>query len=245
MANKRIHLLDELRGFCVLLMVVYHAFYTLGYMIGWTVCRDLFWFFMPVEPIFAGVFIALCGYSCHLSHSNLRRGLLLAAVAVGMSAVLYVTMPDSMIWFGVLHLLAVCILLFTATRSAIERIPMPVGVLVCIALFLLTHQLPLADGAGYFGYRGWFMLPTPDLGAWAYPIGMGYADGMDYFPLLPWMFVFFGGAFLGKRTDRLPAFCYRRHVRPLAFLGRHALIVYLVHQPVIYGLAWLFNLVSA
>ena len=245
MPSKRIHLLDELRGLCVLLMVFFHGFYTLGYMIGWDVFADLFWFFEPVEPIFAGVFIALCGFSCHLSHSNLRRGLLLVAVAVGMSAVLYDVMPDSMIWFGVLHLQSVCILLFAAIRRLLGRVPMFIGIPVCIALFLLTVHLPLADGAGYFGWRGWFTVPTPDLGPWAYPIGMGYAFGMDYFPLLPWMFVFFGGAFLGHSADRLPAFCYRRHARPLAFLGRHALIIYLAHQPIIYGAAWLLSLVIA
>ena len=88
--KPRIALLDELRGLCVLLMVVYHGLYTLGYYLDIAACRRLFHFFTPVEPLFAGIFIFLCGLCCPLSHSNLKRGALLAVVAAGVSLVMAV-----------------------------------------------------------------------------------------------------------------------------------------------------------
>lgn len=84
----RIHFIDEVRGIDIVLMVAFHAFYTIGwlYQVEWG--RTLFRFFDPVAPFFAGLFIFICGISCHLSHSNLRRGLLLAGVSIVISAFL-------------------------------------------------------------------------------------------------------------------------------------------------------------
>ena len=242
MAGKRIRLLDELRGLCVLLMIFFHAFYTLGYMMGWDFFRDLFWFFMPAEPVFAGIFIALCGYSCHLSHNNWKRGALLLLVAITMSAFLWFFMRGNMIWFGILHCLAICILLFALAERPLSKIPIWLGLPLCMLLFALTYHLPIVGSGGYIGIRGLFTVATPNLGAAGYPIGMGIVAAEDYFPLLPWAFLFLAGSFLGRwGSHGLPAFFYKDHIRPLSFLGRHALIIYIAHQPVIYGLAWLIR----
>ena len=62
----------------------------------------------------------------------------------------------------------------------------------------------------------------------------------DYFPLLPWFFLFCAGYFLWgllsqseRAKERLAS-----GVRPLSFLGRHSLIIYLAHQPVLMGSFW-------
>lgn len=240
--SKRIRVLDELRGLCVLLMVIFHGFYTLGYVIGWDVGRQLFAFFLPAEPVFAGIFIAICGFCCYLSHNNWKRGTILLFVSIAMSAVLWYVMPANMIWFGILQCLACCILLFAAGERPLSKLPAWLGVLVCVVLFAVTYHLPLTDG-GYIGIAGVFTVDTPNLGVFGYPIGMGFVASEDYFPLFPWLFLFLAGTFLGRwsRGVKLPAFCYRDHIRPLSFMGRHSLIIYLVHQPVIYALAWAVN----
>lgn len=235
--KQRIHILDELRGFCVVLMVVYHALYTLAAMFAMPWALTLFKACYPLEPIFAGVFIALCGFSCRLSKNNWKRGLLLAAVALGMSLVLMFFSP---IWFGVLHCLAVCILLFAATRPLLDRVPTLVGVVVCALLFGLTFTMPTVFGGTFLGKA----LPEALLECkWLFPFGFGRIYSADYFPLIPWVFCFLGGTFIGKKRDLLPAWCQKPHVKPLAFLGRHSLWVYLVHQPIIIGVTMLIRFV--
>lgn len=246
--KPRIALLDEVRGLCVVLMVVYHGFYTFGYYLESDkhetlvqACRFFFDYFMPVEPLFAGIFIFLCGLCCTLSHSNLKRGALLALVAVGVSVVMAVGFPEDPIWFGVLHMLAVCILLYALTHRLIARIPGWVGALVCAVLLFLCWNLPVQYADGFFGIRDVWEVAVPRHVTeitWLYPLGLGRINGVqgDYFPLLPWIFCFFGGSFLGRYVHRLPHALKRSHLPPLAFIGRHALVIYVVHQPIIFGI---------
>ena len=133
--GARIHFLDEVRGFDLILMVFFHAFYVIGYLFKYSWGAWLFQFFNPAEPFFAGLFIFICGISCRLSHSNWKRGGLLALVAVGMSLFLYLFMREEMIWFGVLHFLAVSILLFALLRPLLDRIPPAFGAGVGLFLF--------------------------------------------------------------------------------------------------------------
>ena len=58
----------------------------------------------------------------------------------------------------------------------------------------------------------------------------------DYFPLLPWLFLFWAGFFLHHLVGRERMQPLRRSVcPPLGWLGRHSLVLYLLHQPVILG----------
>ena len=241
---RRIHAMDELRGLLLLLMVAHHALYTLGHLldVAWarTVERVVVY---PLQPLGVALFVLLCGISCHLSHNNWKRGGLLLLVAVGMSGVLWLVMPDQMIWFGILHFLAVCILLFALCRPLLCRVPPWVGLLVCAVGLLHTWWLP-PDRGGFFGIPGWYEVALPSsltANAWLLPLGFGGGAGADYVPLLPWIFVFLAGTFVGvwAKQGKLPEWLYKSHARWLAWCGRHTLVVYLAHQPVIYGICWL------
>ena len=76
----RYHGLDEARGFAVLCMVFYHAFYTIGYNFNMPWGIVLFDFFTPAEPFFAMFFIGLSGAMCQFTRSNLKRGIKLALI---------------------------------------------------------------------------------------------------------------------------------------------------------------------
>ena len=251
-SRKRIHALDELRGFCLVLMVAFHAFYLIGYAFDVAFCRTLFDFFLPVQPFFAGIFIFLCGLSCHLSRNNLKRGVLLAGAAALLSAVLWCAVwwrmlsYDSVIWFGILHLLASGILLFCLLERVLKRIPPLVGLLCCAVLFVLCYHLSPEKG-GWFGIRGWFTLYVPTAPTdhpLLYPLGLcPISPNGDYVPLLPWLFGFVGGSFTGVWAARgaLPKGLYRRRFSSLSWLGRHSLLIYLAHQPVLYVLCELIS----
>lgn len=238
---RRIHLLDELRGLDIILMICFHAFYTMGWVLDWEIGRTLFVFFQPVEPFFAGIFVFICGICCWFSHNNWLRGGVLAAIAAGMSLFLYFFMPDRMIWYGVLHLLATCILLFAILRPLLNRIPAWLGLLLSVTLAVLTWNIPYYNGST-FGVEGIWQVAVPQTildNPWLHPLGLGHGGlyGTDYFPLMPWFFVFMAGCFVGvwAKNGKFPQWTYRSRVPFLSAVGRHTLIIYVVHQPIIFG----------
>ncbi|MBQ9963525.1 MAG: DUF1624 domain-containing protein [Clostridia bacterium] len=257
--KRRIRFLDELRGLCVVLMVAYHALFVIGYLFNVSVAHVLFDFFTPVQPFFAGLFVVICGISCHLSHNNLKRGLLLAGFAAVLSAVMWCAVKwgildqYSYIWFGVLHCLAACILLYTVFQPTLRLLPPWLGILINAVLLAFTWHVPY-DNGGFFGIPGLFSLPVPQAPPntpWLYPFGLCPVYGAsDYFPLIPWFFAFLIGTYIGvwARNGKFPKALYKSRVPCLSTVGRHALWVYALHQPIIYliclGISELIALLS-
>lgn len=239
--RPRIHTMDELRGFAVLCMIFYHTFYTMAFLFDIPLGRTLLLFFAPAEPYFAGLFILISGISSQLSHSNLVRGLKLLAVAVVISAATLIFVPEEAIRFGILHLLSVGMILFGLLSPLLSRINVWVGLAFTALLFVCTFYI---DTLG-FGVRGLFSFPAPQP---PFYLQFLYSNSSlsnqlysaDYFPLLPWIFLFLCGTFLGRfaRDGWFPRFLYRSRVPALSWLGKHALVLYIVHQPVIFGLLY-------
>lgn len=241
-----IYLLDELRGLAIILMVIYHSFFTIGYLYNIPLGVKLFAFFEPAEPFFAGLFIFICGISCHLSHNNWKRGGLLLLIALAITAVLWVFLRDEIILFGILHFLAVAILLYAVLSPLFNKIPPLAGLLISVLFFAITWWVPVYQGS-FFGLKGLLEWPVPHswlMNPWLYPLGFSYIDCSDYFPILPWIFCFFAGSFYGVwvKEGKIPSFAYPKHVPALAFCGRHTLWIYIVHQPIIYALCYLISL---
>ena len=151
--------MDEIRGLCVLLMIFYHAFYTMSMLFHWELGTKLLVFFSPAEPFFAGLFILISGISSQLSHSNLIRGLKLLGVSLALTLVTYFIIPSELIVFGILHMLSVCMIVFGLGQKLWDRIPLILGLAVCAVLFLIT--MPVSDG--YLGLPGTL--------AWKIPAG--------------------------------------------------------------------------
>lgn len=245
-ARRRIHLLDEIRGFAILCMVFFHAFYTMADVFGLAIGQVLLGFFTPAVPFFAGGFVLISGISCRLSRSNALRGAKLLGIALVLTAITWALERYADFWgltirFGILHLLAVCMLLYALLKKAADRLPIPAAIPIYAVLFAVTY--PLQEG--YLWLFGWRVaLPAVLTGCpWLFPLGIvapGFTSA-DYYPLLPWVFLFFLGASVGRwfAEGKLPAFFYRKHVPPFAFCGRYTLWIYLAHQPVIYGILWL------
>ena len=230
--GKRIGAMDALRGLAVLLMVVHHFLYDLAAFCGapwWIFSNPVFDF---LHYVFAGLFILLAGVSSNFSRSNAKRGVKALECAAAITVVTAVMrMP---IWFGVLHLLAVCMIFYGLTRPFWERLPawvVPVG---AVALTALTA--PLADG-----------VETAKPYLWVFGWTTAEFSSADYFPLLPWVFVFLFGTWLGRyiKEGRFPGWFYRWGCPPLEAVGRHSLVIYVLHQPVLYGLTmaglWMFG----
>lgn len=217
-------------------MVFYHLFYSMSSIFSISVGTVLINIFSPFQPLVASLFIFISGISSYLSKSNLKRGLKLFFISLVISVVTYLIMPEQVILFGILHLLSVSILLFAALQKFLERIPILCGFITAIILFVFTYGVMY----GFLGVLGIRLIDIPDF---MYNSDMLFALGFasdsffssDYFPILPYIFMFFAGTFIGRivKKEQLPAQFYKKHSNLFSFLGRHTLIIYIVHQPVI------------
>lgn len=246
--QARVAFLDEMRGLCILLMVLYHAVYTTIFLFGWDITlpggtRLLYFLFTsPVillaQPFVAGIFIFISGIACRYSRSNLRRGAIALGLGLVITAFTLRFMPEVAIYFGILHFLGSGMILFALFRRPLDRLPGAVGLLLCLILFALTVGIR----AGYLGIPGLFVLSFPAAWSqvgWMIPIGFAGA-GADHFPLLPWLFLFFAGAYLGiyfVRRD-MPAFFYKGRSPFLGRVGRYTIYIYILHQPVVFGVLY-------
>ena len=237
--RERVWLLDEARGLAILLMVLYHAGYDLVAIFGVNIPFFFSSWMNLLRDFFAGLFVFISGCACRFSHNNLRRGLLCFGLGMAMTVATAVAMPTQLIRFGILHLLGSSMVLFALLRPLLDKIPLRVGLPAGVLLFLLTFQLP-------FGHRlglGPLSLPVPEVfysTRWLFWLGLPRADftSADYFSLIPWLFLFLAGSYAGLplAQHRAPAPFYRLHSRTLSWVGRHTIWVYLLHQPVVYGL---------
>ena len=230
MKKQRIQSIDALRGLAVVLMVAHHFLFDLYAFLG--APRWLFYnpVFNILHYVFAVVFIGLSGVSSRFSRSNIRRGVIVLAIALAMSLVTwFLAMP---IRFGVLHLLGVSMIFYGITHKMWESIPdklMPVLCVLLIILSLLAVNFIRIDSEHLWMF-GWY---TEDF------------YSADYFPILPWLFVFLFGTWVGKhvREGHLPGWFYTFSVPFFPQVGRKALIIYIVHQPILYGITVLIGLI--
>jgi uncharacterized membrane protein len=160
------------------------------------------------------------------------------ACGIGISLVTYAFMPDLFIVFGILHMLGVSMLLYVILRCPLQRINNILGFIISIILVVLTWNVV----NGYVGI-GDFTISLPMLDTnWLAPLGVtsGNFSSSDYFPLLPYFFVFTAGIFLSDWVKKWPLWTKKTRVRPLEYIGQHSLIIYLAHQPLIFSCLYLY-----
>ena len=224
--KDRIQIIDAVRGVAVVLMVFHHLFFDMVEFLNappWLFSNPVFNF---LHYVFAGLFIFLAGMSSRFSRSNIKRGLKTAAAAIVITIVtIIIELP---ILFGVLHLLAFCMLLYGLLGRFFER--MPPDIAAAMWAFLILGSALVVR-----------YVPLP--GQWLWPFGWTYPGffSSDYFPIFPWVFVFLLGTCAGApvRDRKLPEWFYEKKIPVLPQIGRQAFIVYLAHQPVLYGLTML------
>lgn len=182
------------------------------------------------------VFILLSGFCVPLGHRTLKRGAQVFAAGALVTVVTLVFMPEDRVVFGVLTFLGSAMLLTGVLEPLLKKIPPAAGLAVSAVLFALTYHLD-ERWLGFGGLR----LALPD--AWYanyFTAFFGFLPfdfySTDYFALLPWLFLFWAGYFLHGVVGRARMEPLRRSVCPaLGWMGRHSLLLYLLHQPVIYG----------
>lgn len=234
----RICLLDEIRGLAVICMVFYHTMYSLYSVFHIEFAYYVIKFFAPIDPYFGGIFIIISGIVSQLSRSNTKRGLKLMLVAVLITLLTYFFIPDDVIIFGVIHFLSFAMVYFGLTQKLRDKVSTPVGITISIVLTICTAFIETGKIAFFITLPA--SLYTTDL---LCPFGIFSPSfySADYFPIFPWIFVFLFGTYLGRfaKTGNFPKFTYKSRVPFFSFVGKHALIIYIIHQPIIISTTWL------
>ena len=238
--GSRVELLDVLRGVALLAMMIYHFTWDLE-------------FFGYLPPGYAQVggwrlfarsiaisFLVLVGLSLFLANRHEIRwpsfGKRLAQVVAGaavISVATYAFTPDSFVFFGILHLIAV------ASVIGLLAIRLPFVLNLALAAVLialpLTVSTPLTDSR----WLAWIGLSDRP------PISN------DFVPLIPWLAPVLAGIALAQMAERFEVWQRLRRLngrfgpaRHLGRLGQHSLLFYLVHQPISIGLVAAFAWIS-
>lgn len=244
-SNSRIHGYDVIRGFSVISMVLFHFCYDLAYINGlsmpWFVGTTLqnIW-----RASISWVFLVLAGIMCAYSRNNVKRGAKYLAVAILIWLVTSYAMPSEAISFGIIYCMAASTLITAALMWLGNKLGLkatkPLLVLAgftCFVLFLLSLQVPWGSfGLGAFGGP---TLPVPNVlynGRLSW-LGFMSSDfySADYYPIIPYTLLFLSGASLGQiiKLHGAPAWLKDLRCAPIEFVGRHALEVYILHQPVL------------
>lgn len=233
MKTRRYETLDTIRGFALLSMILYHASWDLVYMFG----VDWLWYHgfgaHVWQQSICWTFILLSGYCFSLGRHQFRRGLTVFLCGALITAVTWFFMPSNLVLFGVLTLLGSSMLLANGFQHLLRRIPPRAGLAGSFCLFLLTRDV----NAGYLGFEGARILRVHD---GLRNLGTAYAGfppegffSTDYFSVLPWFFLFLTGYFLYRLRPENPR--EGRRVPLVTAMGRHSLLIYMLHQPVIYA----------
>lgn len=224
--KQRIWELDAFRGLCILFMVAIHGVYDMVELYRLVDWQYPAWFSLLKN--WGGVlFLVLSGICVTLGRHHVKRGLQVIACGLVVSVVtvgmVYFGFADKglIIYFGVLHCLGCCMLLWHPVRK------LPTWALAVLGTALTAVGLWLRTQAVSF--------------PWLTPLGLcqyGFTSS-DYFPLLPYFGFFLLGAVVGKtvyldKTTRFPGNADKTAiVRFLSACGRQSLLIYLLHQPIL------------
>ena len=250
--QRRIYLLDELRGFAIICMVFHHMFYDIGFVLHYDIGYKIFNFLCVFQPLFWAIFIITSGICSRLSRNTARRGIIVFAAGLAVTLVTAVIMPaigisGVEIYFGVLSCLGLSMIITGIFMPLINRLGKKgsaAGMAVCAFMFLATYSV--SSGSLVFG-----LVELPQaLYETNYLAFLGFHNGSffsaDYFSLLPWFFMFLFGAFLGKwaKDGAFPAGCYKSRVKFLQKAGKNSLWIYLLHQPALYAVMYIISFIQ-
>ena len=227
--SERIHWLDGWRGLVCWLMVFYHFVFDLV-MFGWVpYAVTQRWPLFTLQRFIALSFIFLSGASARFTRSNLRRGLITLGAGVLVVAASYVV--GSPIRYGILQFLGCAMVFYHFAGRYVQKVPDGLAPWLWGALYLVTRVVSYTT----------FVRPT-----WLYWLGLRARsfESFDWAPFFPNIFMFLLGAWFGGRLLRAAPDSRLRTMgapQALTWTGERTLLIYLVHQPVLYGACWLAN----
>lgn len=231
--TQRLPVIDALRGIALVAMIIFHASWNL----------DAFRFtqmgvvsapaWLGFAKTIAGSFLVLTGLSLaladaadHSTTARLKRIGRIALAAALVSVATYYVFPDAFVYFGILHHIALAGLI----AWPLLRVHWLLIVGLAAAIVFINHTV--AMDAADTRWLAWIGLSR------------NVPPTNDYVPVFPWFALVLAGLLLARIILARPALmtgfqAQPSWTRPLVWMGRHSLMIYLIHQPVLFGLATL------
>lgn len=217
--SSRDQALDLMRGIAIIMMIVFHLIYDLN-TFGYTnIPLSNFWLTSYWRYLIVFLFLNAVGISLVIAYGKsfslnkfIKRLALLGLAALSVSLGTYILFPDAWVYFGILHLI------WTATLIAIIFVQFPKTSLFVAALIFILGYLNLPD-LSFFRFLLSDYLPL---------------SSVDFYPLFPWIAFVFTGIYLGHNPIYKKVFFMK--VPFLQLVGQHSLIIYLLHQVILFSL---------
>lgn len=233
-ASQRWDAIDVARGLAIVAMIVYHFSWDLSFLqlIETNILQVPAWRWFARG--IAGTFLLLAGVGLALAHAKgfrplpfLKRLLKIGGAALAVTIGTYFAFPDSYIFFGILHCIAVASLLALPFLRVLPALTLAVAVFCFVAPSLFTS--PALD-APYLEWLG---------------LGASVPVTNDYVPIFPWFGLVLIGIALGKflLSQAGSLFLARWRAqdafsKALVWAGRKSLPIYLIHQLVLLGILY-------
>lgn len=238
---NRVGALDTLRGFAIIFVMLYHLLYDLIFFCG----MEIPFFFSKemdiIHNFFLVILFSVSGICAGFSKNVLRRGAVLFLLGELLTLATAAFSPDNLIVFGVLSCFGTIMLLYGVISPTMKRLPQIAVFAVFAALSVIFFNFH-RNGTLYFIVD----TVTPELPRdrlFLYPIGISSSDfySSDYFPLVPYGFIFLAGTALSDtfKNGGLPKIFYSMKLPLVNFCGRYSLWLYIIHQPLFLGIAYM------
>ena len=227
-STSRLHYLDVVRGFAIILMVIYHFSFDLDNFNYIQIDMDHSLFWRSFRAVIVTLFLTTMGISLALTHQKgicwscmKKRTLFLGVASILVSVGSYVQFPESWIYFGILHFI-----LF-ASWLGLFFVGKPWLSLISAIVILIGYVF------GWLHTRGLFELVNQPL-----HLPVRYTE--DMVNIFPWFAPVLIGIFIvAKGWHLLPHLTPSFISEKVGFMGRHSLIIYLIHQPILFGVTLL------
>lgn len=234
-------MLDTMRGLTLISMIAYHTVWDMVYIfdVKWD------WYKSDMAYIWqqsiCWSFILLSGFCWSFGKVKCKRALTVFLAGIVITVVTLIAMPQERIIFGVLTFLGTAMFLMIPLDKILSKCKPAIGFVVSFLLFLAVRNV----NEGELGFEGIVLMELPDswYRGWLATY-LGFTESSffstDYFSVLPWIFLFITGYFLHGIMKQKGWFVYLEKGKCvwLENLGKNSLWIYMLHQPIAYGVLW-------
>lgn len=239
--KNRVGILDMLRGFSMIFVMTYHLLYDLIFFGA----IDIPFFFSKgmdvIHNFFLIILFSVSGICAGFSKNVLKRGATLFLMGEILTIVTAAFFPGNLIVFGVLSCFGVSMLIYGVISPFLKKLPHLAVFAVFAALSVIFFNFHSRESL-FFIFDS-VKLDLPHDSQYLYPLGITSHEfySMDYFPLIPYGFIFLAGTGLSDifAKKELPEIFYKAKLPVVNFFGKYSLWIYIIHQPLFMAITYI------